>query len=258
MKPPTQGEIEKQLRYEIGGRAVPYSLAVDAVDHPRYCIIGDVHDRAEHGSNLCSNCASQLRSDLRLIEDRWDNLEDQLMVVRRKSNGERAAAAKGSAAPIDLDISEAMGLARAAVWAILARLTRDRPTSGFRTDEGTWALAGMLGRYHVDYIAGHPDQEFTETVYRLVWAAGRRVEEVVGSPTARQPIDAHCHQWITATDGSRVPCPGQLEGVVRYDGARVVACSEDPLHMVPMDQWLMLQSRRDGLAVKYAKPTRRS
>lgn len=228
----------------VDGRQVPYSVAVDTVERPRHCIIGDVHLVAEIGSNLCVDCTSQLRSDLRLVEDRWENLEDELMTVRQKSNGERpGSSAEGSAAPIDLDISEAMGLARDAVWAIIARLTQDRKTDQFRTDEGTWALAGMLGRYYVGYIASHPDQDFSERVYRMVWSAGRKVEDVVHPPAARRPIESPCHQQLK-TDGGIGPCPGQLEAVIGVGGSKIVECSADPLHRMPIEKWLQVSGQR--------------
>lgn len=245
MKPPTDDELTKQRRYEVDGQMVPYSVAVDAVDHPRYCIIGDVHTFAEHASNLCVDCTAQLRSDLRLIEERWDNLEDALMTVRRKSNGERpGSSTEGSVPPIDLNISEAMGLGRNAVWAIIARLTRDRTATGFKTEEGTWALAGMLARYHVDYIATHPDQAFTETVYVAVWRAGRKIEEVVHPPNARRSLDSHCHQWVTTVEGGRAPCTGKLEAVVGVNGSKIVECSEDPMHRMPIEDWLRVSGHR--------------
>lgn len=245
MKGPTQDELKLQRRYTIDGESVPYSIALQVVDRPRYCIIGDVHMPAERDSNLCVDCTTQLRSDLRLIEDRWDNLEDALMTVRQKSNGERpGSSTEGSAAPIDLNISEAMGLARDAVWAIVGRLTQDRKTNQFRTGEGTWALAGLLARYYVDYIATHPDQDFTERVYRMAWSAGRKIEDVVHPPNARQPLASPCRQSVVTPEGKRAACAGQLEAVVGWSGSKIVECSEDPLHKMPIEDWLRISGHR--------------
>jgi hypothetical protein len=251
MTPPTHPQLTKRRRYLIDGQPVPYSAAVEAADHPKYCIIGDVHNLADMSSNLCTDCTTQLRADLRLIEDRWDNLEDALMTSRRKSDGERpGSSTEGSAAPIDLTISEAMGEARNVVWAIIASISRDHVLGRdgklvtFRTDEGTWALAGLLARYYVDYIATHPDQDFTERVYRMAWSAGRKVEKAVHPPSARRPIESTCHQWITTEEGGRAPCPGQLEAVIGVAGSKIVECSEDPMHSMPIEKWLQVSGHR--------------
>ncbi|WP_104116958.1 hypothetical protein [Arthrobacter sp. B1805] len=260
MTKPTNAELQLQKRYLVPGRgSIPYSLAIEHTDYPRYCIIGDQHEPAEARSNLCFGCWKQLKYDLELIHDRWDNLDDALMTSRRPSDGERAGSStEGSAAPIDLRVSEAMGLARHAVYSILRTLVEDQPFEVFTTTEGTWALAGRLARRHVGYIASHPDEQVTEAAYIATWKAARDIEKVTHPPITTQPIESHCHQFHDPGDGSRRPCPGQLVGVVMPDGTTTIQCSEDPDHWIPMDEWLMLQTRRDRLAKKYTSaPTRR-
>jgi hypothetical protein len=136
------------------------------------------------------------------------------------------------------------------VWAIIAGISRDhvigrdgKPVR-FLTDEGTWALAGLLGRYYVDYIATHPDQDFTERLYRMTWSAGRKIEDAVHPPNARKSLESHCHQWVGTVEGGRAPCPGQLEAVVGFGGKKIVECSEDPLHKMPIEKWLQVSSQR--------------
>jgi len=56
--------------------------------------------------------------------------------------------------------------------------------------------------------------------------------------------DSHCHQATEDATGQRVPCRGQVVGILKPDGSKVVQCDVDPLHFMPADQWFQGQARR--------------
>jgi hypothetical protein len=102
---------------------------------------------------------------------------------------------------------------------------------------------GLLARYYVDYIAAHPNQEFTKHIYKRTWSAGRKVERPVHprSP-ARASTRTATRQSPLWNEGG--PVPRSLEAVVGVDGSKIVECSEDPLHMTPIEDWLRSSSHR--------------
>lgn len=264
-------DLALEFRYRVEGRLVllPYSLAKKATTYPKYCVVHAAADDAEHvparkDSNLCDPCIESMRADLLLIEERWPHLSDALAATRQaRRGGERAGSSDtGRALPIDPEVSEVIRSTQREVHLIIVQLVKDRPSLKLPLDHGTDDLAGWLARWHIEYVATHPSADHSMTSYHGIQRAADEVRKYIGPQPARQPIQSNCHQFIDDGSGSRLPCPGQLEGVMYPGGSKVVECSEDPLHYVPIEEWLMIHARRTKLARKHGtratRPARRS
>ena len=258
--------LQLEYKYRVAGHSglLPYTLAKKATVYPKQCVIhatAGVEVPTERNSNLCRPCTDQLRADLQVIADRWEDLEEALQPSRSGGSGERGSTDIYAALPIDGSVSDVMRLVRAEVWSIVGQLVQDKPAQQMPKDHGTGVLAGWLAKWHVDYIASHPSAAHAVACYTGIQAASdqsrRKSYQTVG---ARTPLVQHCHQFVTGADGSRVPCPGQLEGVLLDSGKKIVECSEDPGHMIPVNEWLLIHSKRasrpararNTLAKKYA------
>lgn len=281
-------ELALEYKYRVEGHdgMLPYSLAKKATTYPTACAVHAAAAAAENeaaaaagkepptpspkpsrpGSNLCEQCTDNIRADLLVIEARWSHLTDALAASRQpRAGGERAGSSDtGRALPIDPLVSEAIRTVHTAIHTVIGQLIEDRPDVKLPADQGADELAGWLARWHVDYIADHPSSRHTVASYWDIQKAGDAVRKHIGPDVARQPIDSHCHQHIDDGTGSRLPCPGQLEGVALADGSTVVECSEDPMHHIPIEQWFLLHSRkaprpartRNTLMKKYARTTK--
>lgn len=239
-----------EYKYRVPGCAelMPYTLATKATSYPKSCIIhsaGGATVPAERNSNLCLPCTEQLRTDLQVIADRWEDLEEALQPSRSGGAGERGSTDIYAALPIDGSVSDVMRQVRSEVWSIVGQLLQDKPMQQMPKDHGTGVLAGWLAKWHVDYIASHPSAAHTFACYTGIQTASdqsrRKSYQTQG---ARTPIIQRCHQFVTGLNGSRLPCPGQLEGVLLDSGKKIVECSEDPGHMIPMSEWLLIHSKR--------------
>ncbi|MHA7275354.1 hypothetical protein ACX80O_02305 [Arthrobacter sp. Hz1] len=252
MTKPTTEELAMEYRYRVEGRLalLPFSLAVEATTYPANCAVHSAAKPpqlapAEVGTNMCHGCRNLMWNDLYVIELMWADLQDALVASRSRGGGERSGSDGGSAAPIDLSASEALGLARDAVWSIVQQLILDKPRVQLPADHGTDVLAGWLTKSHFSYLASHPSSRHLVLSYQDLQKAADAVRASVGSEVHRRPIvDSQCHQFVDDGTGNRLPCPGQLEGVVQADGSQSVECTVDMLHTIPMEQWLLLTARK--------------
>lgn len=242
--------LQLEYKYRVPGTAglLPYTLAKKATAYPSHCI---VHTAAGHvalaqrASNLCLPCTEQLRTDLSNIAEQWEDLEEALLPSRSGGDSERGGTDIYAPLPIDGSVSDVMRKIRAEIWSIVGQLVQDKPTQQMPKDHGTGVLAGWLAKWHVDYIASHPSQAHTLVCYQGIQdAADQSRRKSYGTQGARTPLIQHCHQFTTNASGAGIPCPGLLEGVLLDSGKKVVECSEDHTHMIPVNEWLLIHSKR--------------
>lgn len=253
VKPST---IDLEYKYRIdtpfGPELVPFRVAVIATAYPTKCIYH--HDKpadAERKSHLCPDCKGYLTRYFKEIAEEWPNLQDALARNGRAASSERVGGTNDPSIgplPINVDVSHALGLARAAVWSTVGQLVQDRPDLRMPADHSTDVLADWIVRRHIDYLAAHPRVEFLESVFADVAKAAEAVRDQAFEcrPVEVEMKHSHCHQFTDDDAGGRVPCPGQLVGVILRNGNKVVECSVDPMHRIPADAWFQIQNRRAG------------
>jgi hypothetical protein len=246
--------IDLEYKYRIdtpfGADMVPFRVAVLSTVYPSLCI--NRHDEpspAEPKSHLCPDCKRELARCFRRIADEWDNLQDALAANSRAASAERVGGTRDpreGPVPINMDVSNTMGLARSAVWSTVGQLLQDRPDLRLPADHSTDVLADWVARRYIDYLASHPSAGHLRSVFLDVTNAAQSVMiDVLDSrPVEVEMRHSHCHQFTDDTAGGRVPCPGQLVGVLLADGRKVVKCDADPLHLIPADAWFQVQNRR--------------
>ena len=244
-------DLEYRYRMTLGGGVVmlPFSEAVKATEYPALCIFHPEDPMpAEKRSHLCQPCREGLQKALADIAEKWPDLEDGLAPAGRAASSERVSGTGDlhPPLPINPNVSDVMRVARAAVWSTVGQLVQDKPDARMPADHGTGVLAGWLAKWHVGYLASHPSVGHLTAVCRdLVWAAdGVREQAYQCRPVEVEMRHSHCHQFTEDATGARVPCPGQLTGVLLPDGRKVVQCSADPRHLVPADAWFQIHSRR--------------
>lgn len=246
--------LDLQYKYRVeaeqGPVLVPYSVAVVLAVYPSICIYH--HDDpapAEPKTHLCADCTKALARYFQLIADEWANLQDGLARAGRAASSDRVGGSIDPALgplPINTDVSDAMGLARSAVWSTVGQLVQDRPELPLPADHGTDVLAEWIVRRQIGYLTAHPSQPFLASVFADVAAAAEAVRDQTFQcrPVEVEMRHSHCHQYTVDASGDRVRCPGQLTGVLLRDGRKVVRCSEDPAHLIPADAWFQIQTRR--------------
>lgn len=247
-----EGERKYWVDTTAGGRELlPYSDAKKLKKYPDWCVslwheAADHPVRAQRGSNLCGRCSELLREAWQTIADRWQDLEEVLAVSRQSRAGERtsSSAVLGSPLPFDADVSEVMGLARSAVWSTIGCLLDDRTVS-MPADHSTAVLAGWLAKWQVDYVAAHPSNSHPWNVLKEAFDVAALVKrEAYQAGPAEVSLSSLCTKWTVDAAGGRVPCKGELVGVERADGSKVVECSEDSTHSVPFNIWLQVNAQR--------------
>ena len=229
---------------------VPHSVAVLATVYPPICMYH--HDAPASPlpkSHLCEECTAALRRAFQVIASEWSNLQDGLARAGRAASSERVGGSNDPAIgplPIDLDVSEAMGLARSAVWSTVGRLIQDRPDLRMPADHSTDVLADWIARRHIDYLTEHPSQSHLDSVFIAVADAEIAVRHQAYEcrPVQVEMKHSLCHQFTEDDTGARVPCPGNLIGVQQVNGTVAVECDADPLHRIPADAWFQIQSRK--------------
>lgn len=246
--------IELEYRYRIdtpfGTDMVPFRVAVLSTVYPSLCI--NAHDEAaptELKSHLCRSCKDYLARCFQQIALNWENLQDALARNGRAASSERVSATidpSEGPLPINMNVSDAMGLARSAVWSTVGQLIQDRPDIRLPADHSTDVLADWMARRHIDYLAAHPSMGHLQSVFADVAAASQAVQDetLECRPVEVEMKHSHCHQYTDDDQGQRVRCPGQLVGVQLPNGQKVVKCDADPLHLIPADAWFQIQNRR--------------
>lgn len=247
----TTADLEYKYRVAVAGttRLLPFSEAKKHIQYPVLCIFHDDEPaRAVKNTHLCDACTEGMRKSFDDIAQRWPDLEEALGANGGASNSERVSGTGDlfPQLPININVSEVMGKARALVWSTVGQLVQDRPDQRMPRDHGTGMLADWLARWHVGYLASHPSVDHLVTVcVELATAADECRRMVFRANTYELEMkDSHCHQFTDDTTGRRVPCRGQVIGVMKPDGRKVVQCDVDPLHFMPADQWFQGQARR--------------
>lgn len=264
-------DLEYKYRVTVAGTIalLPFSEAKKHTAYPALCIFHTEEPaRAVKHTHLCEACTEGMRQSLDDIARRWPDLEEALGASGGASNSERVSGTGDlfPPLPINTNVSEVMGKARALVWSTVGQLVQDLPDQRMPRDHGTGVLADWLSRWHVGYLASHPSVDHLVSVCNeLVAAADESRRMVYRANTYELEMrDAHCHQFTEDATGGRVRCAGQVVGVLRPDGQKVVQCDVDPRHFVPADQWFQAQARRESyrkrgaahLVRKYATKTK--
>ncbi len=246
--------IDLEYKYRVtvdnGVHVVPFRVAVLVAEYPPICLYH--HDAPASPlpkSHLCGDCTAALGRYFQLIADEWPNLQDGLARAGRAVSSERAGGTSDPAVgplPINTDVSEAMGLARAAVWSTVGQLVQDRPDLSLPPDHSTDVLADWVARRHIGYLAAHPSARHLHAVFTDVADAAEAVRDQAYEcrPVQVDMRHSHCHQFTEDDTGARIPCPGRLVGVLLPNGSKVVECDVDPSHRIPADAWFQIQNRR--------------
>ncbi|RZU61756.1 hypothetical protein [Zhihengliuella halotolerans] len=229
----------------------------EPVDYPEMCGIhaeGDVWVAAADRSNLCTPCREQLADSLRAIDEAWPRVLDALQRGRSGGGSERMGSTEVHAPlPINAGASDAMRLAREAVWSAVHQLVMDRPGARVPEDQSTPALAGWLARWHVEYLAGHPNGSWTVEWYTEIQRAADAVEAAAVDGVVEVETQMQCgHRESVGSTGAErgaVRCTGVVTVVDRPGVGQVAVCSRDPQHAVPADAWFK--------AMRSARPQRR-
>lgn len=224
----------------------PYSLAKKLVQWPEWCVVhaaGSVeamYVASARDSKLCLPCVDQLRFELQRVATCWDGASDALQRgTGAGRDGMRASDGVWQPLPIDANVSEALGVAREAVWSLVAQLVQDRPTVRLPDDQSTPALAEWLAKWHVDYVASHPSAAFTLETYKEVQAAAGAVLDASYGASVEVVQSEPCMTPIGKKPKSQqlIRCPGKVTLVQKRDGVELACCDLDDSHMVPADAW---------------------
>lgn len=247
-------DLEYKYRVAVDGEVqmVPFRVAVLVAEYPPICMYH--HDAPASPllkSHLCEDCTAALRRYFQLIADEWPNLQDGLARAGRAVSSERSGGTSDPAVgplPINADVSEAMGKARASVWSTVGQLVLDMPELRLPLDHSTDVLAGWVARRHIGYLAAHPSARHLHAVFTDVATAAEAVRDQAYEcrPVQVEMRHSHCHQFTEDDAGARVPCPGRLVGVLLPNGSKVGECDVDPMHRIPADAWFQIQNRREA------------
>ncbi len=246
--------LELEYKYRVAAdievQLVPFTVAVLLTVYPPICMYHHADPASPlPKSHLCEDCTKALGRYFQLIADEWSNLQDGLARAGRATSSERVGGTNDPALgplPINVDVSDAMGKARAAVWSTVGQLMQDRPDLRLPADHSTDVLADWIARRHIGYLASHPSRDHLASVFTDVAAAAEAVRDQAYEcrPVQIDMKHSHCHQFTEDDTGARVPCPGQLVGVQLTNGSKVVECSVDQLHRIPADAWFQIQAKR--------------
>lgn len=264
--------FEHKYRMVVDGRVtkLPYTLAKKATEYPAYCVsewhaaAGQTQRIAVIHSNLCEDCKDILRRSWSTMAENWTRLQDALQPTQSFGNGDRISGAANlyPPLPIDITVSDLLRDIRDAVSSTVDCLIQDRPDWNMPNDPTTDVLAGQLAKWQVEYISTHPSQRHSWVVLKEAYEISLRIERQSDQiPPAEVMTNSLCHKYTEDATGSRVPCPGQIAGVQQRDGRRIVQCTHDPDHTMPIEVWLQVSGQRAthkrniaaGLMRKYAK-----
>lgn len=217
-------------------------LMADA-DYPTNCGVHAEESQwwpAVPKSNLCIACREELGASLRAIESQWDLALDAL--ARGRGGGGDSERMGGSdihpPLPINANASDAMRLARNAVWSGAHQLVMDRDQVRLPDDQSTPALAGWLARWHLEHLASHPRGSWTVEWYTEIQRAAEAITKASAEGTPETPLPMPCRQ-ISLVNGKPTQCPGMVTAIPSSDGTPgSVRCSTDAGHTVAWDDWV--------------------
>lgn len=238
-------------------------LMADA-DYPTNCGVHAEESQwwpAVPKSNLCVACREELGANLRAIESHWDQALDAL--ARGRGGGGDSERMGGSdihpPLPINANASDAMRLARNAVWSGAHQLVMDRDQVRLPDDQSTPALAGWLARWHLEHLASHPRGSWTVEWYtEIQHAAEAIIKASAEGNTPEVPTEHDCARLVAVeVDGEKSleKCGGQLIAIEPHGGVKSIKCSKNPTHSIPWDIWSqMMRARKPrGARVKGLK-----
>lgn len=240
---------ERRYPMVVAGRVVnvPYSIAVKKSTYRPMCSCK--LEYTERSSWLCSICRDGIRGYLLDIEASWSTLE-MMLLPSASAQGEKVDTSRtGSPAPMDVAVSDIMHVVRDRIWGIVNQLRQDKPAVELPPDISTGSLAGWMGRWHVQYIATHPEDSLADMAGPELADAVKLIRTRVDpSGTRHIPVKGTCTKYTTDDRGRRVPCNGQLYAVLRSsdsDRASWVRCPEDSTHDMKHIEWLgLLKSKQ--------------
>lgn len=230
-----------------------------AHEHPSDCDVHAEHSiyvRAELKSNLCLECREELGRNLRGIEAWWPEVEDALERGRGGGDSERAGSDVHPPLPINAAASDAMRLAREAVWSGVDQLVTDRDDVRAPDDQTTPNLAGWLARWHLSYLSSHPIGPWTVAWYEEIQEAADAMEKAsVQGCTPEVPTEHVCKRLVKVLVDEKevlVKCEGQLIAIESRTGTKSIKCSKDVEHSIPWDAWsqMMRAKKPRGARVK--------
>lgn len=195
---------------------------------------------AESSSNLCRDCREELGRNLRRIETYWPAVEDALARGRGGGDSERMGGSDvHPPLPINANASDAMRVARDAVWSGVDQLIMDKPGVRAPDDQSTPNLSGWLDCWHLSHLAAHPNGSWTVEWYTEIQRAAEAMEKASLEGNPETPLDMQCRKIILTERGLPEQCSGMVTSVPKGDGSPgMVRCSEDAGHEVPWDDWV--------------------
>lgn len=241
--------LERRYPMVVAGRVrrIPYTLAKRSSRYRQTCSCGRP---AERSSWLCTACRDQIRYDLLDIEAAWPTLEQLLFPGSKNAGSEKIhSTMTGSPAPIDVAISDIMHQVRDSIWGVTNQMLQDHPGMVLPNHQSTGALAGWLGRWHVQYFATHPESSLPDMLVDELYDDISLIRTRVDPSGVRQlRVPGACRTLVTLDSGARRECGGELSAVLRPPGDRKgswVRCSVDPEHDIRHSKWLgMLKAQQ--------------
>lgn len=248
--------IVTKLPYTRAKAASTYGAGFCASNHCQMITngYGEPVVLAETRSWFCRPCTERLQSLLRVIESSWGMLEALLRPGAPKG-GERVASGNtGSPAPLDVNVADAMGKARNAVWSVVEHLIEDLPGKSLPRDQSTPVLAGWLARWHVGYLVSHPTDTLAQTMLEELTDVVKEIRKQI-YPTGQRRLDIPdtCSWTLISDEGKARKCGGQLFAYVRdqADGrGSEVLCMADEAHTIQQSEWLGLAKAKQRKAEK--------
>ena len=197
------------------------------------------------GSRVCHECEDRMRSDLRLVAERWDAAQEGL--VPGQGSGGRQGTAVSAPLPIRVDVVDAVITASRQVWKIVPLLLDEYPDVRLPDDQSTPSIAEWLYRWQVLRVVQMPDAGH---VLKAYWCAAEAAEEIArvtiaDAPTVELPVPDQCKAPTRNGDGTLAMCGGDLATMWDQTGkAKTVVCTTDRSHMIPWDSWAKSMAAR--------------
>jgi hypothetical protein len=208
-------------------RMVPYELARRVVRFSGWCV-GE-HDRgpvaAEEHSWLCWRCTEDLRKALLGIEERWPVLQD-LLHPSGGGGDEVRSKSVDPAVPLALEYVEASARMDFAVRMLVSQLIEDRPDLRLVGGENTGPVAGLLGRWHMSWMTGHPSSSLVAAALPEVWDAWKEM-----------PAPARVKEF------GRCPA-ADCSGTLRKEPGGLLVCSVRVSHSYEPSSWVDIAKAR--------------
>lgn len=233
---------------------IPYSDAKRWTAYNPICL-GPHHPGrltpAERHTWLCHDCTQSLRRDLLALAGCWGFL-GELLHRGPAGQGERSGSDNTAAAPLDLTAADLRHEIGAWCAAVVGHLLEDKPGAVLPDVQDPPHLLEWLGRWHVPYIATHPQDSFPAAVLEEVAVLLGKVRALSFPDGARRrPIDARCTRYIPGAHAREAGtlCGGRLSALIRDQSdprGSAIVCEADPSHIIPAADWLALLKNKHG------------